>query len=270
MEYSTYWFTYSSANRPCGLDSLWTLVKVIHSLTGWLATWPVCIGLAECLPWGSQPPFLAGMRPDRGVVAVGNLPPIPLHCLSEHVSERVEECRHICDGMGERKTACKWAKLGKSTRLYFISSYLNIKSVSQNVCMRVKRSSCYSVSLNMKSEVMNLTKGGRVCSQLKVAVKVVFMWYMLAPSETRAAKTREDQVKSIVFTSENGKHFQRPQVLTKTKVNWYCCCKWYGGVPLLTLNFCMFWDTCTETHTENSAALTKVRWYVACCYRCWW
>lgn len=51
---------------------------------------PVCIGLAECLPWGSQPPLLAGMRPDRGVMAVGNLPPIPLHCLSECVSGRVD------------------------------------------------------------------------------------------------------------------------------------------------------------------------------------
>lgn len=82
IEYIAYWFTYSSANHHCSLNSLWTDVKVIHSPNSWLATQPAGIGLAWCPPGGlpiptAQPRLLAGMRPGRGVMAVGNWPLFP-------------------------------------------------------------------------------------------------------------------------------------------------------------------------------------------------
>lgn len=130
-EYIVYWFTYSSANRHCSLDSLWTHVKVIDSPTDWLATQAAGISLAWCLPGGSQilsqpptsapPPcwYEARQRCD----GCGHLAPIPLHSLSESVPEKVEECQHFYDGTGESKT-CLWVventnKVGKEHMIGF-------------------------------------------------------------------------------------------------------------------------------------------------------
>ena len=47
----------------------------------------------------------------------------------------------------------------------------------------------FRASLGVESEVMSLTKGGRLCSQSEVGVKVVFVRYMLAPPRPGLGKT---------------------------------------------------------------------------------
>lgn len=150
IEYTAYWFTYSSANRPCGLDSLWTHVKVIHSLrlddlprSQQVSAWPnACRG-------GSQPPLLAGMRLDRGVMAVGNSPLFP-STVCQSASRKGSKSVNIFVTARESARPCAGRK---RARLYFESSYLINKSISpKKACMRVLKGAIVIQRLSQHGE----------------------------------------------------------------------------------------------------------------------
>lgn len=143
---------------------------------------------------------------------------------------------------------------------------------------------------------MNLTKGGRLCSQLEVRMKVVFVWYMLAPQRPELWKTSyadcgPSQVNCIYirkcFAVSTGPRFRQKQKLTDIAAgNYTVCCSPAGTQHLDVLSFMPFSEHITYTQqptffflntssstgilSENKKVIRKERWFVACCYRYWW
>ena len=227
---------------------------------------PVSAWPNACL--GAPNPSSCWDEAKQGCDGCGQLAPIPLHRLSERVSERVEECQHFCDGIWECKTVCElvcaWAKLEKSTWLYFESSYLIIMMISQNMSMCIGRSFCYSVPLpgewgdeSDKRWKTVFSIGGRGESGV-CAIHVGTL-------ETWAVKTSSvdwSQVDCIyirkwnMFLTKELYSDQRPQMQTNTEVTWYCCFKWHN----------MLFTSWHPTFGPSETQATKWTLLIACSF----
>lgn len=126
--------------------------------------------------------------------------PIPLCSLSECVSERVGECQHFCDGTGECKSVCELEK--KEYMIWFWVILFNYKKQFTNMCRAIV-TSCLSawrvrwwVSQKVEDCVLSWRSGWKWCLWDTC-------WHLRDLSCENKAMLTEDQVKSIVFTSES-------------------------------------------------------------------
>lgn len=129
----------------------------------------------------------------------GQLAPNSLLALSECVLQRVEECQHFDDSTGYYMWGggCV-SKTGKGYLIVFWLIWLWTQFQNTAIALFL----CPPLS----TEVRSFIKSGTLCFQLEVMVKVVFVWYMLAPGRPELWETSFvgwGQVKTIVFTSEN-------------------------------------------------------------------
>lgn len=271
-------------------------MKVSHSPMGWLATWPASIGLAPCQPWGFQlPPPV--MRPGRGVMAVGNLPLIPSpFCRSVYykglksvnILMMTQESAMCCNGC-----ASKAGRVFDCILSYLICLWRPFNAVVLKALLLSRP------PLSTQTGVVSFTKSGTPCFQLEVAVKVVFVWSMLAPGRPglwKPALLAENKSRQL-YLHQKAEHVsykvlpsdQRLQVQTES--NWYCCCKWYSMLfaswhsTLDLLSFTRLSKHTADaparrqlalssptagTRSENTAALINSRWCAQRCYSYVW
>ena len=230
-------------------------------------------GLARCLPWGSQSPLLAGMRPDRGAMAVGNLPPFP-SAVCQSASRKGSKSVNIFVTAWVRARLCMSEQSRKRARDCVLSRPFRLWRAFQ----KKKGSACVS-----KGAVVILCHSQQWRAKWWTTQKVddcILSWWRWRWVCDTCWHLRDLRCESKLWPSQVSCIYigKQHMFLTKSSVNNTVHCSPAGTQFLNLLSLIPMWTYDNRVHSQRAiftsslflSTVTRTGVTLVCCYRCWW